>query len=349
MQRRTFIGSLLAVSWAKSLLANQQQETSRLGICTFSCHRHWNAVRQGEGLTKFRDAPSFYEYTRSIGADGVQTSVSDLSDATASLFRKHVGATQGYFEGDIRLPQSESELPQFERAVLLTKLAGATVARSVLSGSRRYETWTSVAEIEEYKRQAVRRLAMVEPVLQRQGFKLAIENHKDLTSIELISLMKEISSEWIGVNVDTGNNLALLEDPYETIEALAPFALTVHLKDMAMQKSDDGFLLSEVPCGEGFLDLPRIVRILREANPNIAFNLEMATRDPLRIPCLTPNYWLTFPERRMTHLDRAMSLVAANPPRSPVPRITGLNIDQQLIDEESNNQRSLDWMHHHLA
>ena len=75
-------------------------------------------------------------------------------------------------------------------------------------------------------------------------------------------------------------NIALLEDPYVTVDALAPFAFSVHLKDMAVQPSERGFLLSEVPCGTGFLDLPRIVATLRKANRDIAFNLEMATRDP---------------------------------------------------------------------
>ena len=189
---------------------------------------------------------------------------------------------------------------------------------------------------------------MVEPILQRHALKLAIENHKDLTVEELSQLMRRISSEWIGVNVDTGNNLALLDDPYETIDALAPYALSVHLKDMALQESDDGFLLSEVPCGSGFLDLPRIVATLRKANADIAFNLEMATRDPLRIPCKTTNYWSTFPQRKNTHFEPAMALVKAHPPRIPLPRITGLTLSEQLVAEELHNSNSLDWMHKHL-
>jgi len=55
----------------------------------------------------------------------------------------------------------------------------------------------------------------------------------------------------------------------------------------------DGFLLAEVPLGEGFVDLPRIARMLRRARPDIHLNLEMITRDPLRIPCLTDYYWAT--------------------------------------------------------
>ena len=72
--------------------------------------------------------------------------------------------------------------------------------------------------------------------------------------------------------------------------------MSVHLKDMAVQPDADGFLLSEVPLGTGMLDLPPASspRCARR-NPAIVFNLEMATRDPLKIPCLTDGYWVTFP------------------------------------------------------
>ena len=62
---------------------------------------------------------------------------------------------------------------------------------------------------------------------------------------------------------------------------------------MAVAEYDEGFLLAEVPLGEGFLDLPKMIALLREARPDIRFNLEMITRDPLRIPCLTDQYWAT--------------------------------------------------------
>jgi sugar phosphate isomerase/epimerase len=196
--------------------------------------------------------------------------------------------------------------------------------------------------------QAEKSLALIEPIARRHRLKVAIENHKDHTAAELAAMLRALGSEWIGVLVDTGNNLALLDDPYAAIETLAPFALSVHLKDMAVQPSDDGFLLSEVPLGTGALDLPRIVVTLARANPRLVFNLEMATRDPLRIPCLTDDFFATFPERRATHLDATMQWVKANPPKQPPPSISGKATAQILAEEETNNRASLDWMHRQL-
>ena len=38
--------------------------------------------------------------------------------------------------------------------------------------------------------------------------------------------------------------------------------------------------MSEVPLGEGMLDLPKIMSALLKGNPNLKFSLEMMTRDP---------------------------------------------------------------------
>src|SRR6185437_7355223 len=110
---------------------------------------------------------------------------------------------------------------------------------------------------------------------------------------ELLSLLRKVGSDSLGVCLDTCNSISLLEDPMEVVEALAPRAFTTHFKDMGLDEYREGFLLSEVRFGSGILDLARVVRVLRDARPGIRFNLEMITRDPLKVPCLTQSYWAT--------------------------------------------------------
>src|SRR5258705_1960493 len=131
----------------------------------------------------------------------------------------------------------------------------------------------------------------------------------DLLVSEFLDVLRRLSSEWVGVCVDTGNNIALLEDPIEVVEALTPFAFSTHIKDMAVQEMAEGFLLSEVPLGEGFLDLKRMIGIFQKANSAIQFNLEMITRDPLRIPCLTETYWATMEDAPASRLANAITSV----------------------------------------
>lgn len=345
MRRRSFLATLPALAAARALVVAAGGERNRIGICSFSCHQHWRAVGEKYAGVKFTDVLSFHRYGRELGADGVQTPLRVRDEVVAKAMRSRVEEGGGFYEGDLRLPRSEAELAGFEEDVRLAREAGATVARAVFISGRRYEVFRTMEEFRRFHAGARRTLAVVEPVLRKHGLKLAIENHKDHTTEELIALMRGIASEWIGVLVDTGNNLALLEEPHATAEALAPFALSVHLKDMAVQPDADGFLLSEVPLGTGMLDLPRIIATLRRANPALVFNLEMATRDPLRIPCRTAEFFATFPERKATHLDTALERVTSNPPRGPVPRMTGKPLGAQLSEEERNNRYGLAWMH----
>lgn len=348
MNRRTFITALPALAAARSLLAAAGAAKSRIGICTFSCHQHWKAVGAKQAGVKFTDALGFYRYARELGAEGVQTPLRPAEPAVAKQMREQVEKDGGYYEGELRLPKNESDLETFEKDVRLAREAGATVARAVFTTGRRYEAFKTLDEFRAFEAQAERTLALIEPVLRSHQIKVAIENHKDHTADELAALMRKTSSEWIGVLVDTGNNLALLGEPHAVVETLAPFALSVHLKDMAVQASDDGFLLSEVPLGTGMLDLPRMVAALRKANPAIVFNLEMATRDPLRIPCLTDAYFATFPERKATHLDAAMQRVRVNPPKQPPPIVSSKPTAQVLAEEEANNRQGLGWMNKHF-
>jgi len=338
MHRRTFVTASLLAS-ARSLLAAPGSASARLGICAFSCHQRWK-------LTQPLDAVAFHRYALTLGADGVQ---GPLRGADPKAVRALVEETGGYYEGELRLPKTESDLPAFEAEVRLLREAGATVARAVFTGGRRYEIFQTAEAFAAFHEQAKQGLALAEPVLAKHRLKLAVENHKDLTVEELAALMRAIESEWIGVLYDTGNNLALLEDPAETLAALAPFALSVHLKDMTLQPDAEGFLLSETPLGTGFLDLKGIVATLRKANPDIVLNLEMATRDPLRIPCLTDAYFTTFPGRRSTHLEAAMARVKANPPKQAPPSVSGKPAEQILAEEEANNRHGLGWMHSHLG
>lgn len=51
------------------------------------------------------------------------------------------------------------------------------------------------------------------------------------------------------------------------VELLAPYAVTTHIKDMAVRRNaQGGLLLSEVPLGQGILDLPRLLQIIDASN-----------------------------------------------------------------------------------
>ena len=135
----------------------------------------------------------------------------------------------------------------------------------------------------------------------------------------------------------------------EVVRALAPYVFTTHMKDMAVAEYDDGFLLSEVPLGEGILDLPQIVALCKKHNPQIAFTLEMMTRDPLEVPCLSDNYWATFPAVPGHELARTLQMVRQHAHSTALPRVAQLSAHDRLAVEENNVIASLAYGKSRLA
>ena len=184
-------------------------------------------------------------------------------------------------------------LEAFETQVKAFKEAGAVAFHAAMTG-RRYEDFDSLEPFRQMFEQCQKSVELAEPILRKHQMRLGIENHKGWRSAEQVAWLKHLGSEWVGVCLDFGNNVALCEDPMDTVRTLAPYTFFAHIKDVAVEEYQDGFLLSEVPFGEGLLDLEQIVAILRKTDPNMIFDLEMITRDPLQIPVFTAKYWATF-------------------------------------------------------
>lgn len=301
----------------------------------------WNLARERKSDARFHDALTFLEYCHAMGAGGVQVAIGSPELAYARRLRTRTETLGVYLEGQTSLPRDEADVARFEQEARAAKDSGANVLRAAMLSGRRYETFETAAAFKEFAANSWRSITLAEPVVKRQGLRLAIENHKDWLSEEFVALLRRIGSEHVGACVDVGNNLALLEDPMTVVETLAPFAVSTHLKDMGVAESDEGFLLSEVPLGEGCLDLRAMIATLRRANPTLRFNLEMITRDPLKIACLSPKYWATFGDLPASRLARTLGFVRAQAAKKPLPRVAGLSEAAKLRLEDDNVRASL--------
>jgi len=342
-------GAAPLLAAAPSLLGAADTKRKRLGICTYSYNLHWKAAREGNPKARFRHPIEFLEYCHQLGAGGVQMVIGSPAARYTARLRARVEERGMYLEGELGLPKEESDVARFDSQIRAAKEAGAEVVRTAMLGGRRYETFDSSEAFQRFAEQSWKSLTLAEPVVRKHRVKLAIENHKDRRVAEMLELLKRISSEYVGVCVDTGNNIALLEDPEEVVEALAPFAFSTHLKDMAVQEYEEGFLLSEVLLGDGFLDLKKMVAVLQEGNPKIQFNLEMITRDPLKIPCLTPKYWATMKTVPARDLATTLAMVRRNAAKQPLPHPSGLDAEQQLALEDKNVRASFAHARQHLG
>ncbi len=261
-----------------------------MGLAAASYANRWGSGDASKKIPGFEHALQMLIHCESIGAGGVQVGTKNWSEDFAGRVRDYREKKELYLEGSIKLPQNDADIERFRTEAMRSSEAGAKILRTVCLYGRRYENFETGQAFELFKETSIKSIERAEPVLNKLRLKLAIENHKDWQVPDLLALMKHLDSEWIGVTLDTGNNISLLEDPMYVVESLAPYAFTTHLKDMGVKEYEDGFLLSEVPLGTGVLDLRSIIDVCRKYNPNIIFNLEMITRNPLKIPCFTDQY-----------------------------------------------------------
>lgn len=274
-----------------------------------------------------------------VGAAGAHGGMTDATFDWARRTRRMKEELDMYLEIQTFLPRPDPA--EFEHAVKIAKEAGATSLRVVCLLGRRYEMMDTLQDWKDAVAGFHRQIAAAVPIAERHRMPLGIENHKDWRVEQQVELLERYSSEYLGVCLDTGNNLSILDDPMETVERLAPWTFNVHFKDMAMEECETGFLLSEVPLGEGVLDLPRMVQSIRSAKPDVRFSLEMITRDPLLVPCLTDRYWASFQEVNGRDLARALSRIRTNRDCGPLPRIAELDLDQRRALERAHVDRSI--------
>jgi sugar phosphate isomerase/epimerase len=339
LTRRAFLAATAALAIPASAA---DASTSEMGVAIASYAARWGAKLHTPKSPKWTSALDVIAHCHAIGAAGVQIGVRDWPGDFAAKVRQRREALGLYLEGQVQLPRDEKDLDRFTTDLRAAREAGITILRTA-AGNRRYEDFDTAEGFRRFKESAWRSLTLAEPLLKRHDVVLALENHKDWRVPDLLDILKRLSSDHVAVTLDTGNSIALLEDPMEVVEALAPHAHSIHLKDMAVQEFEHGFLLSEVPLGEGFLDLPRIIDTCRRHNPKVRFNLEMITRDPLRIPCMTDQYWATMPEVRGRELARALAMVRKCASKRPLPRTQGLADDQRIALEDDHIKRSFDF------
>jgi sugar phosphate isomerase/epimerase len=90
-----------------------------------------------------------------------------------------------------------------------------------------------------------------------KGVFLGLENHGGIVegAEQLLAIVKAVRSDWFGINLDSGNFHS--EDPYAELAACAPYAVNAQIKVEIKRK---GAAAAEPS------DIPRVVKILREAN-----------------------------------------------------------------------------------
>jgi sugar phosphate isomerase/epimerase len=297
-----------------------------------------------------REAAGFITEAARIGATAVQISYGILEAEKRRKIRDLAERLGVSLEATVNLPRGgDSDLTRFKGEMETLRELGVNVARTVMLPGRRYEQFKTILDYANALQVGLKALSDAEKVARQTGVRLALENHKDQTLEERLALLEQFSSEWIGATLDVGNNVALLEDPVEVARAFAPWTLTVHFKDQGVRAYEDGFLLADVPVGQGAIDLPQVIKVIREKKPEVLFHLELITRDPLKIPCLREDYWATLDGLKASQLGSTLTMLKSRGSKQEFPLITQLTPAEQVRAERENIEQSFRYAANNLG
>jgi sugar phosphate isomerase/epimerase len=133
------------------------------------------------------------------------------------------------------------------------------------------------------------------------GLLLAVENHQDLTSEELIAIAEEAGG--VGLVLDTGNPFAVGEDPLAFVRRAGDRIRHVHLKDYVAQFTPEGYRLVRCAIGDGCVPFPELAAALPGG---LTASIEPGALDARHIRLFTPEWWGGYPPREASELATAL-------------------------------------------
>ncbi len=125
-----------------------------------------------------------------------------------------------------------------------------------------------------YLKETAKRLKAAAPMAENFGIRLALENHCDSFSEEIIWILEEVNHPFVGACIDTVNGWHMAEDPMNAIKNLAPVAFTNHFRDDRVEFCRDGFRVRGVAVGDGDIDMKKAYKIIQSQSPTNRINIE---------------------------------------------------------------------------
>ena len=80
-------------------------------------------------------------------------------------------------------------------------------------------------------------------------------------------MIDEVCSPYFGLTFDTVNFTRLLDEPVKALEKLGKYVYATHIKDLKFTPNtptDKWFFFSSVPVGDGYINMPKIAKMLKK-------------------------------------------------------------------------------------
>lgn len=276
-----------------------------IGLCIYGIAYSTGLVGRGteRAYAQPLDANAVLDLTARLGLSSVEAHLDYFVPGGDEAALRNFRARADELGLGLVLAGGKIEYESLQRDLHYAQLLGANVVRCVISGilcgDRR-----PIGGLEGWQRhlaQTTAALKKLAPEAEDAGIRIGVENHQDATSADLISLCQEVDSPNIGITLDTGNPLAVAEEPVEFARRILPHLVHVHLKDYRLMRTEAGYRLYHCPIGAGVVDFAALFRLF-DTKPEVKRHLEMAALGERHIRMLEDDYWANLGDRSASDL-----------------------------------------------
>ncbi|HEU5097567.1 MAG TPA: sugar phosphate isomerase/epimerase [Roseiflexaceae bacterium] len=189
--------------------------------------------------------------------------------------------------------------------------AGAKVVRATLSSILEGARAGLPGGWDAYMAEMRQRIIELRPLLEEYDLTLALENHQDATSEDLIALC-QAGGDRVGITFDVVNPLAVGEEPFAFARRAGSLIRNVHIKDYQIYPTASGYRLVRAAIGHGVIDWAAMLDLLGEVAPGATYHIELAALYGRHIRLLEDDWWQGYPPRDARELIPALRFAAQN-------------------------------------
>ncbi|HYO81512.1 MAG TPA: TIM barrel protein [Bryobacteraceae bacterium] len=228
---------------------------------------------------------------------------------------------------------------QVERVIRAAKLAGSKIVRAFLGSMQDRQ---GPVPIDAHIENTVKVLRNVRSRAQDADIRIAIENHAgDMQGRELRQLIEAAGKDFVGAVLDSGNPVWALEDPHVTLEAVAPYVLTSHVRDSAVWRVPEGAAVAWTRMGEGNVGIESYLKRYMELCPGKPISLEIIVTGARKFPYYDAKFWDAYKTVPAWEFARFAALADKGEPKPERPQLPK---DQQPGREREDLEFSMAWL-----
>lgn len=278
-------------------------DTWRIGLSMYGTP-YSMGISPGSGRPAFT-ADDLIDQATTFGLTGIELPAALLKESP-----EDVGARARELNLFVTVDTGGTDPEALAQVFELARRAGSPTVRTVVGGAKIGGDRREMAgRWQPFMAEVLANLTTATKAAEHAGVTLAVENHQDLASEELLMLCETIDSPHFGINLDTGNPLGTGEEPIDYFRRVAPHLKNVHLKDYRIYPTEVGYRLARCALGQGVIDFPALLGILDSEVPGVSMAIELGAHEARHVRILANDFWPDYPARTASQLAATVRFV----------------------------------------